>query len=141
MAGRCLVFDLGKVGGKPVSRHLMLAYDDVYSIEYFGTKLRPYWRRNGMEAADLLRTAAEQYDELTKRCAAFDDELMADLTRAGGAGICRALRAGLSPGIGGQQAGRRRQRPAAAVPQGELQQRLHRHGGRDLPGGPASSCC
>ena len=40
-------FDLGKVGGTPVSRHLMLAYDDDYSIKYFRRKLRPYWRRNG----------------------------------------------------------------------------------------------
>ena len=44
--------------------YLMLAYDDVYSIEYLGTKLRPYWRRNGMEAAELLQTAAKQYDDL-----------------------------------------------------------------------------
>ena len=36
--------------GEPVSRHLMLAYDDIYSIEYLGTKLRPYWRRGGMDA-------------------------------------------------------------------------------------------
>ena len=64
----------------------MLAYDDEYSIEYLGTKLRPYWRRNGMDAAKLLQTAAEQYDELSKRCEAFDGDLMADLTRVGGDG-------------------------------------------------------
>jgi len=79
------VFDLGEIGGKPVSRHLMLAYDDGYSIEYLGTKLRPYWRRNGMGATELRRTAAEQYAEVTKRCASFDGDLMADLTRVGGA--------------------------------------------------------
>ena len=32
------------------SRHLMVAYDDLYSIEHMGQKLRPWWRRNG-EAA------------------------------------------------------------------------------------------
>ena len=37
--------DLGKVGAEPVSRHLLLAYDDLYSIEYFHHRLRPYWRR------------------------------------------------------------------------------------------------
>ena len=62
----------------------MLAYDDIYSIEYLGTKLRPYWRRGGMDAGGLLQTAAEQYASLSKRCKAFDDELMADLTRVGG---------------------------------------------------------
>ena len=42
----------------------MLAYDDEYSIEYLGTKLRPYWRRNGMDMEKLLQTAAKQYAEL-----------------------------------------------------------------------------
>jgi hypothetical protein len=46
--------------------------------------LRPYWRRNGWEAGDLLRAAAKDYPSLARRCAAFDDELVADLTAAGG---------------------------------------------------------
>jgi len=52
---------------------LVLAYDDEYSIEYLGTKLRPYWRRNGMDAAKLLQTAAswEQHNELSTRCNEF----------------------------------------------------------------------
>jgi hypothetical protein len=62
----------------------MLAYDDLYSIQYMKKNLRPYWRRNGWEAADLLKAAAKDYESLKKRCAAFDEELMADLRRAGG---------------------------------------------------------
>jgi hypothetical protein len=77
--------DLGKIGAETVSRHILIAYDDEYSIEFLGTKLRPYWRRNGMEAAELLQTAEKQYAELCKRCKEFDDSLMADLTKAGGA--------------------------------------------------------
>jgi hypothetical protein len=76
--------DLGKVGSKPVSRWLILAYDDLYSIQYFKKNLRPYWRRNGAEAADLLNAAAHDYESLVKRCAAFDARLMADLRKAGG---------------------------------------------------------
>jgi hypothetical protein len=74
----------GKVGNQPVSRHLILAYDDLYSIQYMKKNLRPYWRRNGWEAADLLKAAAKDYESLKKRCVAFDEELMADLRRAGG---------------------------------------------------------
>ncbi len=48
-------FDLGKIGPKTVSRHLLLAYDDGYAIEYHHQKLRPYWRRLGMEMPALLR--------------------------------------------------------------------------------------
>jgi hypothetical protein len=78
------IFYHGKVGATPVSRWLMLAYDDIYSIQYMKRNLRPYWRRNGWEASDLLKAAARDYESLKKRCEAFDEELMADLTRAGG---------------------------------------------------------
>jgi hypothetical protein len=76
--------NLGAVKAKPVSCWLMLAYDDLYSIQYMKKNLRPYWRRNGWEAADLLKAAAHDYPSLVKRCTAFDDELMADLRQAGG---------------------------------------------------------
>jgi Domain of unknown function (DUF4965)/Domain of unknown function (DUF1793)/Domain of unknown function (DUF5127)/Domain of unknown function (DUF4964) len=75
---------VGKVGAKPVSRWLMLAYDDQYSIQYFKKNLRPYWRRNGDDAAALLKKAAADYESLKKRCARFDAEMMAALTKAGG---------------------------------------------------------
>jgi len=80
-----MTFDLGSIGSQPTSRWLMLAYDDQFSIEYLYRKLRPYWRRGGWEAADLLEAAANDYDSLTQRCRAFDDKLMADMTKAGGA--------------------------------------------------------
>src|SRR5204863_144268 len=78
------VFDLGRVSAQPVFRWLMLAYDDLYSIQYMRKNLRPYWRRNGWQAADLLKASAKELDALRARCAAFNDELMADLTKAGG---------------------------------------------------------
>jgi len=77
-------FDLGQVDAKGASRWLMLAYDDVYSIQYLGTNLRPYWRRSGAEAPDLLKAAAKDYPALAAKCKAFDEELMADLAKAGG---------------------------------------------------------
>lgn len=77
-------FALGKVGAKPVSRHLLLAYDDFYSIEYFNDKLRPYWRRKGMDFSELLHLAEANYLPLVDRCKKFDAELMTDLEKAGG---------------------------------------------------------
>ena len=76
--------DLGRVGSRPVSRYLMLAYDDLYSIEYFQRRERPWWRRKGAEAGDLLRTARKDHDALRERSIAFDGELMADLRQVGG---------------------------------------------------------
>ena len=71
--------DLGTVREQPVSRWLILAYDDLYSIQYMKQNLRPYWRRNGWEAADLLQAAAKDLPALQQRCSEFDQELMADL--------------------------------------------------------------
>lgn len=75
---------LGQVGEAASSRWLMLAYDDLYSIQYMKENLRPYWRRNGWEAADLLMAAAESYDDVSNRCRAFDEEFVDDLRKAGG---------------------------------------------------------
>ena len=57
------VFDLGQVGAEPVSRHLMIAYDEIYAIKFLGQKLRPYWRRDGATPADLLQAAERDYAE------------------------------------------------------------------------------
>jgi hypothetical protein len=76
--------DLGKIGTAPVSRSLMLAYDDQYSIEYFQRREQPWWRRNGAEVNDLLRSARRDHDSLIARSRAFDNELMADMRSVGG---------------------------------------------------------
>jgi len=72
------------VSAQPVSRMLILAYDDEYSIQYFKKNLRPYWRRNGDDATALLKKSAAEYKSLVKRCQKFDADLMADLRKAGG---------------------------------------------------------
>ncbi len=78
------LFDCGTIGSTPVSRHIMLAYDDLYCIEYFQRKLLPYWRNEFEGMSELIQTAANDYESLEKRCAEFDRELMADLQKVGG---------------------------------------------------------
>ncbi len=78
-----MAIDLGQVTA-PVSRYLMLAYDDLFSIEYFQRRERAWWRRNGAEMADLLRSARHDHDSLAARSKAFDGELMSDLRKVGG---------------------------------------------------------
>ncbi len=77
-------FDLGSVGATPVSRRLLVAYDDQFSIEYLYAKLRPYWRRHGMQPAELLSHSWKEAASLEERAERFDRELMADLVRVGG---------------------------------------------------------
>jgi hypothetical protein len=76
--------NLGKIASQPVSRYLMIAYDDIYAIEYFERRERAWWRRNGADAAELLRMGRRDHDALLAKSKAFDDELMTDLRRAGG---------------------------------------------------------
>lgn len=77
-------FDLGEVGSAPVARHVLLGYDDLYSIEYLQRWMRPYWRRNGMDTGALIETAERQYAEIARRAGEFDSQLTADLQRVGG---------------------------------------------------------
>jgi len=76
--------DLGEVGEQTVRRHLILAYDDIYSIEYMHTKLRPWWWKEYGSFEKMLEYCAQNYDDLLKKCDAFDDELIADARLIGG---------------------------------------------------------
>ena len=78
-----IAFDLGEVRELAVTRYAVLAYDDVYSIEYLMRRLRPCWRRNGATAEDLLRSAFRDYPSLSERSRKFDEELTRDLQRRG----------------------------------------------------------
>jgi hypothetical protein len=78
------MIDFGNVGTETVSRHVLVAYDDQFSIEYLNRKLRPYWRKDGASFADLLRKVVSVYESLLLRAISFDKELTADLTAAGG---------------------------------------------------------
>ena len=54
-------FDLGSVTAKPVTRQVMIAYDEIEAIKYFGKPLKPYWRRNGDGPVQLFKKAAADY--------------------------------------------------------------------------------
>lgn len=77
-------FDMGTVGQEAVSSFLVLAYDDIDSIEYLRRPLKGYWRKNGKHIGDLLQEAVTKHDQLLARCDRFDAELTTDLIEAGG---------------------------------------------------------
>jgi hypothetical protein len=79
-----VVLPLGATTQTPVSRHILLAYTEEYAIEYLGRKLRPYWQRNGQTVQDMLTAAENDFPALEQRGKHFDDELTADLEKAGG---------------------------------------------------------
>ena len=53
---------------KPVSRYLSFSpMMTNFPIEYLNRRLRPYWRRNGDGAAELLSCALRDYEKLQER--------------------------------------------------------------------------
>ena len=85
IAVAAIAFDIDvPAAGRAVPRYLMAAYDDIYSLEYFRRRLRPWWRRHGATAEDLLTSAAANFSSLQRQCDRFDAELTADMMRAGG---------------------------------------------------------
>lgn len=79
-----LAIPLGQVGKSPVSRHVLLAYDDIYSIEYMHQKLLPYWRTEFPSFAAMLQGAERDYPSLEARAEKYDADLQHDLVQAGG---------------------------------------------------------
>jgi hypothetical protein len=76
---------LGKVK-RAASGYLMLGYDDIYSIQYFGENLRPYWNRTGdKDIYSQFAAASKEYKALKKTCNKFDHTLMKEAIRCGGA--------------------------------------------------------
>lgn len=78
------VFELGSVGNEPEKRIVVLAYDDVYAVEYFGKRLQAYWKRTGQSAERMIASAFEEYESIMDRCDAFDRQMLADGTESGG---------------------------------------------------------
>lgn len=71
--------------GTSGSGYALAAYDDVYSMIYFGQKLRPYWNRRGDSSIlAQLRAAAEDLPEVAARCRRFDDEMLSRAMQSGG---------------------------------------------------------
>lgn len=76
-------FNLGKVGIAPISRHVMVAYDEVYAINYFGQYQRPYWRHIFKTPSAMFQWAAANYRPLMQQSAAFDHAVIADAEKIG----------------------------------------------------------
>lgn len=65
-------------------RLFLFAYDDEYSIDYFGDLLRSLWNKDGQTIEEAVAAAAREYDLLAERADAFSDELVAKAYLAGG---------------------------------------------------------
>ena len=61
----------------------LLAYDDIYSIQYFGDNLKAYWCNNGKTIEEAIAEASLDYEEILCRCNEFSDKLYSDALTVG----------------------------------------------------------
>lgn len=79
-----LTRSLGSVKGATTGK-VMIAYNDIYSIQYFGDNLRAYWNKKGDQTiTGILHQANKEYDDLMKKSYEFDKELMETAIQSGG---------------------------------------------------------
>jgi hypothetical protein len=80
-----LTLQLNAGRGRPRAETILIGYDDEYAIEFFGQKLRPWWRRDGtLDGPGLLALAMREKDEVLARAERFDAELAKRATKVAG---------------------------------------------------------
>jgi hypothetical protein len=81
---------LEKVSSKPATGYVMLAYDDIEAIQYFGTNLKAWWTKGGEVSFDqALASAAADYQKIVARCDEFDNKVYNEALEAGGENYAR----------------------------------------------------
>lgn len=79
------------VGEDPVEKLALVAYDELYSVEYFHHKLEPWWKshpENGKKKItmeDMLKLSFSDYDKVLSRCDTFNKTMYSTALTAGGA--------------------------------------------------------
>lgn len=87
-----LVFtdNVQKVSSKSVKGYVMLAYDDIESIQYFGQNLKAWWTNDGKVTFDqALTAAASDYNKIMNRCDDADKKIYEEALAAGGENYAR----------------------------------------------------
>ena len=82
--------NLGRVSATPVKGYVMVAYEDIESIQYFGTNLKAWWTKGGQVTFDqALTTAAADHEKIVTRCDELDNKIYHEALEAGGENYAR----------------------------------------------------
>ncbi|WP_421940438.1 glutaminase domain-containing protein [Pedobacter sp.] len=72
-------------GQKIAEKQVLVAYDDLYAVQYFGENLRSWWNKDGNKKIEnVLTEAATSYPAVLQKCAAFNHTFHTDNVKAGG---------------------------------------------------------
>ncbi len=81
---------MGSVSSEPKAGYIMLGYDDIESIQYFGNNLKAWWTKDGQRSFDEeLASAAADYKQTLARCDKFDSEVYEEALTKGGENYAR----------------------------------------------------
>ncbi len=90
VADKCsLKIDYGKLGANPVSKTVLLAYDDLFSIQYFNENLKAWWKKNFASTEEMIKKSMDEYASIAKLCNQFDQQIYTDALKAGGENYAR----------------------------------------------------
>ena len=79
-----LAIDYGRINTAPVHRTIVLAYDDLYAIQYFNQNLQAWWKRNFSSTEEMIKRTIDEFKPIKERCDKFDQQLYDDAIKAGG---------------------------------------------------------
>jgi hypothetical protein len=75
---------LVKAGSTATAQTLLLGYDDLYTVQFFGENLKALWTQEGLTMEQQLKRAAETQPAVLAQCAGFDKKMYSDAVAAGG---------------------------------------------------------
>lgn len=79
------LFNLGSVDASPKETFMAIGYDEQYSIQYFGSNLKPWWASiNTGTFDDLLAKSVKEHAQVLQQCNLLDTKIYADASAAGG---------------------------------------------------------
>lgn len=76
---------MGKIGTTEKEQLIMIGYDDLYAVQYFGKNLKPWWKlAAGATIEQQLSLAAKDYKAIIKKCIALNKTIYDEALKAGG---------------------------------------------------------
>ena len=84
LASMKLAIDFSKTGNAIKSNTILMAYDDLYSIQYFGQNLQAWWKKNFSSPEEMIKRSLDEFTSIEERCNNFDKQLHDDAVRSGG---------------------------------------------------------
>jgi hypothetical protein len=80
------------VGPTATEKTVLIGYDDIESVQYFGENLKPWWNRKNNQTIDKqLTLASNEYASVLQKCNAFNKQYYAANLKVGGKGYADLL--------------------------------------------------